>query len=401
MWSLFLVVAVTGSAVGCKPFAWPPGQKPQPLPPAVDCGEFPAAAFNGANRLGAMLSVHAHAYYDHGIPGPVTPAALGVVSLTQAARFLRCDLDHSPLAPARRRRAIAKLAAYGWVEERFEPELTIMGLEVAVLRAQIQPLLADWPGNQLLLHPEILEWVLTNWIRLHPSVMAILAHDPCDAVPEHPFNPPQLIENGQIVTMDTYVSVRLTRDQVAPNLDPQRWDECSEFWPTPPPEATYLTSVTGWSNCRITNHTAQAPLQAGQPYPSNPRLLFERFVCNTNGCNSWFENVLSVQTWIGQATPVLMQPPVEVYHMDFGLPKCRLGTPYNGFLGGAIENDPATISADSGWIEAWNKGGRAHIRANKSIAFGSPFFTGTTAEALAIKVHELNEQLGELACCMD
>jgi hypothetical protein len=96
----WLLGAVAAALVaGCDGGPPAPGPAAAPEPPL---------AFTNEGRIDAMLSIHAFAFWPDGPPHGVE---LKTVSLPRAVALLRDDPD--PFAVSRRRRAIARLAAYG------------------------------------------------------------------------------------------------------------------------------------------------------------------------------------------------------------------------------------------------------------------------------------------------
>jgi hypothetical protein len=67
-------------------------------------------------------------------------------------------------------------------------------------------------------------------------------------------------------------------------------------------------------------------------------------------------------------------------------------------LGGGVLGKPLKTILDSGAIEVWTEGSRTHVAASKIVEFDKPLANWVTQ--LNPALHELNEQLGELACCL-
>ena len=337
------------------------------------------------------------------------------MELSEAATILRCDTH--PLAVSRRRRAIAKLAAFGWQDNqigRFHRELDILGLDrprfTRLARERLEhpespPSIREspWP------HQWLVEWLFARLLSDEPRLFADSASDPCDARPEAPYDPDPLIDDtGTEVTIDTYVSVALAKTQVTENIDPQRWDECSKLWPesygTPPQQGTYVATVSK-TLCTVTGVAPDlSPPTPGTAYPA-PKPLFEHFECLVSPCSAWFENVLTVDVQslnghtVFPGTPY--QKSVASHHVTYDLPVCD-PDPYNGYLQGEIATQPVIVLVDRGSLDAWeetqNGVARTHVLAHKAVQF-SPH-AWNTAAGISLTYAELNQELAELACCL-
>jgi hypothetical protein len=67
-------------------------------------------------------------------------------------------------------------------------------------------------------------------------------------------------------------------------------------------------------------------------------------------------------------------------------------------MGGGIYNSPTETILDWGNIEVWSDGFRTHVKAHKTFEFDGAVANWLTQ--FNPELRELNEQLGELACCL-
>jgi len=348
-----------------------------------------------------MLSVHANAYFSpqrhrRGIP------ALKVLPLARAADTLRCD--PSPGSWSRRRRAIAKLMAYEW--PHFEDRTLIerrLGARVDAIRARMKDLYGSALDKYIRTSPVRLETALLQLLADEPSLMPAPEGappvDPSECAKSwKPVQDPTVDDNSTSVTIHTHISIAgVSRDDVAKNVDPQRWDECSKFWPTPPPESTCLAKVKK-SKCQVTDWNCTTPVTAGSSYTVSP--LYEHFVCDVDPCDCEFENILNVSaSFQPHPLPGGTPPSVQEYITTYALPVCAFAK-FDGAISGRIgTNYSVRASIDDGWVEVWEEGGRTHVEANKFVAFTNNTETSTAGAILGFA--ELNEELAELACCLD
>jgi hypothetical protein len=86
---------------------------------------------------------------------------------------------------------------------------------------------------------------------------------------------------------------------------------------------------------------------------------------------------------------------VAAHRIDYWLGTCGVDQ-VDGPMGGDVLGSPLKTILDSGDIQVWTEGMRTHVAATKTFEF--PGVTWVTQ--LNPALHELNEQLGELACCL-
>ena len=389
MFNVAILGALASAIVACRPPAVPP--------PPVPC-TLPDDAFTKGARLKAMLSVHAHAQFPEGLPvgeheRPLRPPQ----RLADAAELLRCD--PSPAAWSRRRRAIAKLLAYDWPGKRHRRELQILGAEIDDIVEAMHAQYGDAGLGRLRKRPDVLEVRLSNLFGGQPSLITlagVLVH-PCNKSWK-PEGIPTVSDDGTSVSVMTHISFPTTlmgRDTMALNVDPQEWDQCSKFWPTPPPESTELVVVQR-NGCKITGHppVLSAP-KPGDLYPPTP--LYEHFVCDQAPCDSEFTNVLTAEVY--HKPLILPSGTVMSHHVTYSLPICKTRQ-YDGFIRGRISNRPTTVNIDRGWLDVWEDPyGRTHLKAFKFVEFSGRVDTSTAGVVLPFT--ELNGELAEIACCLD
>ena len=353
----------------------------------------PVGGFNQRTRLAAMLSVHAHAYFASGHRAPETMSHLHVQPLTEAVEVLRCD--PSPGAWSRRRRAIAKLLAYGGIDSPYRALIEQnLGANVPAISTALSHKLGATCDVS---DPKGVEKLLLETLADEPELMPPPSGAPATAVSPCAENwteveSPSVEDNSASIAIHTHIAITgMSRDEIARNVDPQRWDECSKFWPTPAPESTCLATVEPARGCEVTeaDTACKTPLPPGTPY--GPDYLYENFVCDVSPCDCRFKNVLTVSTSL-QA---------EAFHVEYSLPVCepRFDT-VDGAISGQIGNDHDVVAqVDQGHVDVWEQDGRTHVEAEKHVEFSNPIESGTAGAVLGFT--ELNEELAELACCLD
>lgn len=343
------VVATLVAACGGGPPAHGPAGEPLP--------------FTNEGRIAAMISIHARAFWPDQLPPGIE---LRTASLDQAVALLKDDPD--PFAVSRRRRAIAKLAAYGLGRPEIDAALEELGANLGALRHAFEghsgilgprPAFAE-PPETLVLGPGERESAAYD---LHAN----LSIPNCQT--KRLLNWVGSIGASTVATSSVWVQREV--GDVAKALDPQAWDECSKFF-----DHTYLAR-------KDPSGVVEVPMVPfGTPY-STPT-LFERFQCATTGCDAWFENLLYVTTWY--ETPGVGQ---TKYAVSYGFNEC---------LDGQVLKKPRKIIADDGdlWARQDPAGG-TNVEVSKTIAFDSAGLTGIAEAALAHS--EMAGELAELVCC--
>ncbi len=371
------LTAVTTALVGCRGCGH---EGPGPTAPAV------------ARPLASMLSIHAHARYPDGrFPRGLEPAPL-----KDAAKFLAdAKVTDDPLAPSRRRRAVAKLAAYGLrpgvsAQARVSIEEAIRILvrddrkAAAIIalayqyhkrseqegtpRGEVEN--SDPPAQPGWIETEISDTYATEvesvscWKKLQVSVP----------------------DGGRHPSAWAKVQVDHSLGDVERAIDPQNWDVCSPFFIK---EKTYLAKPTGGSypasNCEVAEGPA-LPSGMAYGYPI-PVVLFETFVCQvTQGCDAWFTNLLDVTTNYAYTGSIPTEFAVS-YNFRDGV--C-------GKVAGVDEK----ILTDDGWMHAVSKGpNQTEVEGSKIIGFESDVANGILRGIFEVQFDELAGEVGELACC--
>lgn len=365
--------------------------------------------------LKAMMAIRAH--------GDARLAAIAerLPSLDDAVEVVK--RDHGAGGASRRRRVLASLLARNWdgdppaelaerlgasrldrvkaaIVDRYSPEVVALfdddrsWREYVILRTLIDD-------------PTILAGVEarpTGWF-------ASLAY--ADPTPSpsgnacwRPEAPSTVTYLDPALTIQTYVSINgdvgtggRTFEQVKANLDPQRWDDCSEFW-SPPPDGTYLAVIAQPTpdGCALAtgNIIPASPNPSASPgSPFYTGKLFEHFHCATVGCQAWFENLLDISV-IPHTVPYPGGTPLPSHLINYRLPNCANGE-QSGFLAGEIAGQPTRVILDEGWMEAWQQDGRIHVKTFKKVQFSGALSTWVAASILGMT--ELSNTMGELACC--
>lgn len=313
-----------------------------------------------------MLSIHAHARWpDKRFPRDFQPQPL-----PEAARYIRRDEGY--LAPSRRRRAIAKLAAYGLDRDDVKDALRILGVDPEYITHELQ-LYRTLQKRRLLTVYEI-ETIIYNLDR-------VAAFKVKDCPTE---NLKVIVPDDSLPEAFGLVSITVGKDitTIARSLDPQNWDVCSKFFS--PPERTYLAELDGSGNV-----VAKTPIASGTPYGGvlGKQDLFEFYTCDVGPCDSWFKNMLLITTsWLPPNTPGNRK-----YNVVYSLDK---------WLEGESSGSSSEIETDDGGIIASESStGPVTVTATKTIKFVNPVLTGAAKAILQVMTDEEAGELADIACC--
>jgi hypothetical protein len=240
--------------------------------------------------------------------------------------------------------------------------------------------------------------------------------DECDDQPESPYDPPFDDDTVSQISIETYVSVKPPKESVYKNVDPQRWDECSKFWPAPDASMTPPLDQLG-STYLATAKSPDCALTLDEIYPVTPAppageelkpsYFFERFVCKKPPCDATFENLLSI-TVEEKVHDVYMVGKFWTHRVDYGFPRCTTNGGYDPFDGGIstkmdAQSPSPKVVLDEGTMDVWDQTDgkgvkRTHVRGHKKVKFDNPVQNGSAGVALGFA--ELNEELAEVACCL-
>jgi hypothetical protein len=384
---VLFVAAVGSTAIGCQV-----ADSESTAAEAVACPpKQQSGAITDRARLEAMLSVHAHV--EVGADKPLPGELRCLMPLKDAVLILKEDRGSG--AWSRRRRAIAELIAHRKSATDFESELKGLGANVQAIHpfGSKKP-----PGNAHLVQPlgtsgavvksgespASLEVEVTNLLADKPE----LAGESDSEEKEckwHKEGDANVGVNGGAVVIDAKVSIPepMTVEDVAKNIDPQRWDNCSLFW-DPPEDATFLAESGQPHTKPPKRNNPPAP---GTPHPALP--LFELFTAP--GIGATFENVLTITMSTGVVDEQGKDHP-EGRHMRYDLAK-------DGFISARVDGQDTTVIIDSGFVDAWKDGNRVFVKSHKQVQYGNAAFNSSSNVALTITHKELADQLGELACC--
>jgi hypothetical protein len=354
-----------------------------------------------------MLSVHAHARYPHGrFPRGFTP-----LPLEAAARMLADDrpgADEKHDVPAsRRRRAVAKLAAYGLGRPGLAPApvqritdaigVIVEGAmrsggkppapaDVAERVSAIVEHVAARPKPGVKARGTAMSTLDAAPVALERSLsdeLSLLMGEPSDCWTRLQVSVPAV---GESASAWVQVDVDRPLEDVRASIDPQSWDTCSAFFPF---GGTYLAAPGSGdyptAHCAATIGTAET---AGSVYgwPA-PKVLFEYFVTGVPGFESWFTNLLDIRTtWWSAPT----QAAVDTFAVSYSLrrPVC-----------GSVLGVRQKIVVDAGSAVATRHGDGTRIEASKVIRFESALVNASVRAMFEVLFDELAAQMGELACC--
>jgi hypothetical protein len=335
-----------------------------------------------------------------------------------AFAVLRCENDAR--ARSQRIRAIAKVLAHDWGGERSRSVLQELGFgDTAAVEAFKKRVVDDISPEAFTLYARDRAWLEYAVLRhvtvkndtpwsdgdrraglLAPATAWAAGPPPCWR-PEEPFSN---VFVDPYVRLQGHVSVDKNFATSAKNLDAQRWDVCGKFWsppdpvnPSVPQDGAQLVDKT-WPSCSVPVQPLTPETGApnpGDPYPT-PHFLWERFFAPLATGNAHFENVLAAWSFpnnrqTADGTLATSQ------RMSFRLGDCG-NDDVKGAIGGGIGNLPLKVLLDSGFIEVWTEGGRTHVASLKDFALSDRGVTWLTQ--LNPALNELNDELGELACCL-
>jgi hypothetical protein len=233
-------------------------------------------------RWAAMVSAYVQAYSDAGLLHGATTPSLRIPLVQDAVRTLKKDCDE-PIASMRRRRAVAKLAAYG---REKDPSKTAWHDLV-----DNDPNLIDKIHTLLLAHPS--PPVLESQIFNETASMT----DACRAKVSDPdFQGPPIDPGSGEVSWEVSFTIQETVDWVSKRIDPQNWHVCGQF-----PETKYTTDtlphVSSCDSPPSADPAENDPKTPGSaPYHAT---LFEHFKCQA--CDTDAETLLDITTAQGES----------------------------------------------------------------------------------------------------
>jgi hypothetical protein len=329
---------------------------------------------NNGKRLEAMLSIHAHA---------LLPATFlqdfHVLDLSTAVNVLNEDEDHDRLAPSRRRRAIARLAAYDYGRGKFKTEIEKLGASQDEINKRLKEATKVY-GEIVPQNVTFREMLISNFL---PEIMKKKKKVEVADCKTKDFIP-NVWAPGPMVTALATITVERDVDTVSYGLDPRNWSQCTLFW-QPPGDAS-LAHLDSNGNLAL---DPPPPLPApGQTYGEapNPRSLHERFVCKVQGCDAIFENLLWVLT-----ERTALPSSTQLWELYFGL------STWSG-QNGEILGQAVTLLNDQGGANVKpNSSTESVAQLNKTLVFNNPVANGMTAAALLS--NEVAGEVQELVCC--
>jgi hypothetical protein len=361
------------------------------------------------------------------------------VEIQNALDTLRCD--RTPRGVSRHRRAFAKLLGYDWNLVHAAPYLQTLGFPHAATTGQLNAnaigafkssIVAEYSQPIFTLHAQDPRWVEYVILRrlttsehspaTQPFAQGAFPFGPAPAQaqtsptpscwqPEFPstydYVRPYIRLTAHVsVVIDPMLTEAANKQRVQANVDPTRWNDCGRFWspPVTPPDGAWAVASPPTPTPGTTPGTCVLPQEPFQPEspPIAPgglygaRYLFEHFFVpgTSPGMEIWIRNILGIMA-TGVPRTLSDGTITTAYRIDYSLPVC--GTT-DGALGGGVLGKPLKTILDSGAIEVWTEGSRTHVAASKIVEFDKPLANWVTQ--LNPALHELNEQLGELACCL-
>jgi hypothetical protein len=393
---------------GCVAHAAPPRNhgtrarvsSPTPAP----AGGHPTAVSAG-DQAKALNSVYAHAYHTAGVfPAELTRDALhenGIVPLADAVASLQ--RDQGAMATSRRRRAVAKLAAYSMVGSRPERQ---------ELTEAWHALLSDHPELAHTVQDELHPTTLGDVSGLETQVYGTLAAlgTPGCTTKDAVMQPPVFQSNGE-VSIEMRVTVEKDVDWVARRLDPQSWDSaCNPYFAhahltkQPPPFPTRDARCPQGLSMPIPPENDAQPV--GSAYLG--KTLFEDFSCPI--CHSHFMNLLDVRVvrnavqcrnGVNPCAPTALTPTSLPYEACYEL-VCPGNDPCAGALAGCMDDIPLEITRDWGDLTVCDGTVPGEVVAiiTKNIKFSSTTMNLLAYSALLFTAERAStETLPEMVCC--
>jgi hypothetical protein len=367
--------------------------------------------------------------WDPDIPHAGIVSAPPAAAVAKALDMIRCDGGRR--ATSRHSRAIAKFLGMDWNLVRAKPYLLRLGFPDSDAIDQFKALVvAQFGAPVFALHahdPGWVEYAVTRLlttterppgrIATRPGLFGpALAHadgsSSCWEIEEEwefTPSPTSVYLGGHVsVVIDPTNSEAAEKTRVQSNVDPQQWNVCGRFWSPPDPNNASAPPLDGavlvkpqWKPtgpCTIPKEPFNPPDSIPEPGDTyDTHYLFERFFVHTVLGKAWFENILSIQA---VDTTRSFETGLSVPSREFGYALGLCGTVDNvdGAMGGAIFGVATKTILDGGSIEVWYDGGRTHVKAHKTFELDGGIATWLTQ--LNPQLHELNEELGELACCL-
>jgi hypothetical protein len=340
-------------------------ERPDPKPP-IPIGAAPARE----KRLAALLSI-----YFHALPGNPSPSPqLEPLAPLEAATILRAD--QTPRGEWWRRRAVAKLAASDIRNPEFRDAMIVL------LRddeggpfgdPQMRLLMIDYVIS---IHPwattPFLEALISNFLDtiLHPTGSCFVS-DVTTTV--------NCRWSGR-TTATTTLEVNRPVGALAVDLDPQSWDECSDFFP-----ATYVALQQGGMYPVDSNHNglpAVAPPWKGSTWSE---VLFEHFEMSWNFLGTFklseFKTFLDIDAVRGYGANTS-------YRVDYDL---RRSIWHRIFTSGG----PGGIDKDKGYLQATPSGSWSDVEAEKTIEFSSELLNPAACALLGA----MGDAVAQQVCC--
>ncbi len=336
-----------------------------------------------------------------------------------ALTVIRCDA--TPRGRSRHMRAVAKLLGHDWGGERSKDLLAQLGFDGAAvdsLKAKVGGTVPPVAIPVYGIDPRWLEYATLRYLAANGEIPPVhgghawwwplspntaVAQQPTCWQPEAPFDNQLVSGPTPFVQLTGHVSVTTAADVASKYVDPQKWQTCGKFWnpPSPKPPQTTVVVQQTWGDCHTTHAAPPFLPLASAPSPGtdyDKQILYEQFFVSLPAGigNAHFENLLAIwnasidhQTVNGSS--------VMARHVGFHLGSCG-NDKVDGGISGAIGGRTMTVVLDSGYIDVWSEGGRTHVAALKRAQFSDDPTNWLTQ--LNPALNDLNEQLGELACCL-
>lgn len=347
-----------------------------------------------------MLSVYFYSLYTS---SDWLPEELRPIDLLDAARILK--RGEGPYAESRRRRAIANLAAPGLDDPKRREALAILGAPIR----EIEELLADLvpppaPSRNLRPSPTaggappcgvvsaIADLATIDHV-IVPAILDLLEQKLGLAIPGCAGKISVIDTDHDWVTMKSTVTVGgwVERDfsVVCEKMDPQHWDECSDFF-----GQTYIAQKTGAKYAIQSDYSVKADPSPPPLCTAYDREIFEHFdvafdLPGTSGglVLAWYKQLLSIDS--EKLSPGTGHR--YGYHLYQAI-RSQVGLHQDD---GGIDTNEGEVKLE--WDAAEN---RTKLELTKTVRFSDRPWIDLALNLLApVTLRAMTGELHEMACC--
>jgi hypothetical protein len=325
-----------------------------------------------ASRRAAMMSVYYQALVGN---QPPPDAEHPPMPLEEAAHVLHDD--RSTFAESRRRRAIARLAASDSHDPRTRAALTILEAPLQRIDALLDARTLEQPTTEGLRTDSA---AMTGVVQLLDDVLGP-SDKQCLRTP--PVSKPEWDSKTRIAKSTVTLSVQRVADGLdgfRRAVDPQSWDECSDFI-----VASYVAEEVNGQYPVNADYNAVEATKPPTPGDSWKGVAFEHLEVTFGVTFSWFKHLLTIDSKSDPAA----------YRFDFALKKSLRSKVLLDERDGGLDVDDGYALGKlrtDGWID---------VEATKSLSFSErPFLTKLLDTWAFVAVAAMGDELWEIVCCV-